>query len=218
MEQYSIDLKKLFTYSYQQFKKYSTFIVGAVLTLLIVGMLPQVYFFINAPKNPTVATQFTSFGILLLQTFLTLGFTKIMLLLAEDKHTQTMDMFNNFKPFVSYFVASFLYRFAAALGLLLFIVPGIIVLIRFQFFPYLIIEDPNKSAFSALRESYELTRDLSVELFLLGATILIANIAGFLLFGVGILFTYPITTIATAVVYKDLLKDISKIPSEEFGG
>lgn len=216
MQQRSIDLVQLFSYSFQQFKKYPIFIVGAALTLLVVGGLPQAYFMLNAPQNPTIKTQFFSFGITLMQAFLSLGFTKIMLLLIQDKYASTADMFNNFRSFISYFVASFLYGIATVLGLFLFIVPGIFIMIRFQFYPYIILEENNITAFSALKKSYMLTEGLLLELFLLGVSIFALNIAGILLFGIGILFSYPLTAMATAVVYKSFSKEEGPIPTDQY--
>lgn len=216
MQERSIDLVQLFSYSFQQFKKYSVFIVGATLTLLVIGGLPQAYFMLNAPQNPTIKTQFLSFGITLTQAFLSLGFTKLMLLLIQDKPASTADMFNNFKPFISYFVASFLYGIATVLGLLLFVVPGIFIMIRFQFYPYIILEENNITAFSALKKSYMLTEGLSLELFLLGVSIFALNIAGILLFGIGILFSYPLTAMATAVVYKSFSEEEGPIPIDQY--
>ncbi|TYP92113.1 Protein of unknown function (DUF975) [Fodinibius salinus] len=216
MQQRSIDLAQLFSYSFQQFKKYAIFIVGATLTLLVVGGLPQTYFMLNAPQNPTIKTQFFSFVITLIQAFLSLGFTKLMLLLVQDKPASTTDMFNNFRPFISYFVGSFLYGIATVLGLLLFIVPGIFIMIRFQFYPYIILEENDITAFSALKKSYMLTEGLSLELFLLGVSIFALNIAGILLFGIGILFSYPLTAMATAVVYKSFSEEEGSIPIDQY--
>ena len=205
MQDQSIDLVPLFTYCYRQYKKYASFVFGAMLT----------FFVLQAPQDPTTESQIVSFLITLIQIFLSLGFIKIMLLLVQDEYVTAADLFNNFKLFLSYFVASFLYGIAVTIGLFLLIVPGIFIAIRFQFYPYFIIEE-NISSFEALQKSYYLSENLTLELFLLGVVVIALNIMGILLFGVGILFTYPLTTMATAVVYKSLVEEADTIPAEAY--
>lgn len=215
MAQDSIDLVALFKFSFSQYKKYASFIIGAMLTLFVLAIVPQIYFMFNVPDPPTTKSQFISLLLTAIQLFLTLGFTKIMLLLIQDEYVEVADMFNNFRPFLSYFVASFLYGIAVALGTLLLVIPGIFIAIRFQFYPYLILEE-DLSSFIALQKSYNLSQNLTLELLLLGIVIIAINIAGMLFFGIGIVLTYPLTTMATAIVYKSLTEGEQTIPTESY--
>lgn len=215
MLQNSIDLVSLFKFSFQQFTKYASFVIGAMLTFFVLAILPQIYFMAQVPNEPNTQAQFISFLITLVQLFLSLGFIKIMLLLVQDEYVEVADMFNNFRPFLSYFVASFLYGIAIVIGLLLLVIPGIIIAIRFQFYPYFILEE-NVSSFTALKKSFYLSQNLTFELFLLGAVVIALNLAGILLFGVGIILTYPVTTMAIAVVYKSLTEEGQSIPSDSY--
>jgi len=215
MDQLSIDLLPIFKYSFRQYKKYASFVIGAMLTYFVIGVVPQIYFVMRAPNPPTSYSQFISFLLTLIQLFLGLGFIKIMLRLIQDEFVEVMDMFNNFRTFLSYFVASFLYGIAVALGLLLLVIPGIFVAIRFQFYPYFILEG-NLSSFDALQQSYYLTRSYNFELLLFGLATVALNLLGMLFFGVGIILTYPLTTMATAVVYKSLVSGEGPIPSSTY--
>lgn len=215
MAQNSIDLVQLFKFSFNQYKKYASFVIGAMLTFFVLAIVPQIYFMAEVPDQPNTKAQFISFLLTLIQLFLSLGFIKIMLRLVQDKYVEVADMFNNFTPFLSYFVASFLYGIAVALGLLLLIVPGIFIAIRFQFYPYFILEE-NASSFTALQKSFNLSQNLTLELFLLGVVVIALNVAGILLFGVGIVLTYPLTTMATAIAYKSLNEEGQTIPSDSY--
>ncbi len=215
MQQKSIDLQLLFKYSFQQYKKYASFIIGAVLTFIVLAVVPQIYFMMRAPETPTMKTQFISLLLTAVQLFLSLGFTKLMLLLIQDEHVTVADMFNNFRPFISYFIASFLYGIAVTVGLLLLIAPGIFVAIRFQFFPYFMLENGD-SSFVALQKSYFLSQNLTFELLLFGIVVVTLNILGALLFGIGVILTYPLTTMATAVIYRSLVEESDTIPSSSF--
>lgn len=215
MAQDSIDLVQLFKFSFNQYKKYASFVIGAMLTFFVLAILPQIYFMEQRPDEPNMQVRILSFLLTVVQLFLSLGFIKIMLRLVQDKYVEVTDMFNNFRPFLSYFVASFLYGIATALGLLLLIVPGVFFAIRFQFYPYFILEK-DASYFSALQKSYNLSQNLTLELLLLGIIVIALNVAGILFFGVGVIFTYPLTTMATAIVYKSLIEEGQTIPSDSY--
>jgi len=215
MKQRSIDLVELFKFCYQQYKRYASFVIGAMATLYVLAFIPQVYFVLRAPKTPTQKTEIIRVILTVIQLFLMLGFTKVMFLLVQDAYVEVVDMFNNFRLFLSFFVASILYNIAIILGLFLLIVPGIFIAIRFQFYPYFIIEE-NDSSFTALQKSYYLSQNLTLELFLFGLTVVVLNIVGVLLMGIGIIFTYPLTTMATAVVYKGLIAEANTIPTDTF--
>lgn len=211
----SIDLVSLFKFSALQYKKYASFVIGAALTFIVLGAVPQTYFMMRAPETPTLETQMTSLLLTAIQLFLSLGFTKLMLLLIQDEYVTVADMFNNFRPFLSYFIASFLYGIAVSIGLLLLIAPGIFIAIRLQFYPYFILEKGD-SSFIALQKSFNLSQDLTLDLLLFGVAVVTLNIIGALLLGVGIIFTYPLTTMATAVIYRSLIEESDSIPAHSY--
>lgn len=215
MQQRTIDIAQLFRYSFTTFKKYASFIIGVMMTYFVLGIVPQVYFMLGAPETPTLNSQMLSLFLTLFQLFLALGFTKIMLLLIDDRHTKVTDLFNNTHLFLSYFVASFLYGLAVLVGLFLLIIPGIFLAIRLQFYPYFII-DQGDSSLTALQKSFNLSQNLTLELLLFGIAVVILNFFGVLLMGIGIVLTYPLTTMATAVIYKGLAVEADCIPTEPY--
>lgn len=210
-----IDIPKVYTYSFNQFKTYASFAAGIMVTYFVLAIIPQIYFIMRAPQEPTFSSQFISLMLTFLQVFLNLGFIKIMLLLIENRQTGVHDLFNNFRFFLSYFVATFLYGLAVLIGLFLLVAPGIYIAIRLQFYPYFIIEQ-NEHSFAALQSSFALTEGMALELFLFGLTVFFLNVLGLLFFGLGFIFTYPLTTMATAVIYKSALVSKKRIPSETY--
>ena len=215
MQNRTIDIIQLYKYSFGRFRKYASFVIGIMITYYVFAVVPHIYFALRAPAEPTSQTQFISFALTLIQLYLSLGFIKIMLFLIDDRYVRVADLFNNVRPFLSYFVASFLYGIATLVGLFLLVVPGIYIAIRLQFYPYYIIEQGD-SSIEALRKSFNSTQDLTLDLFLFGITVLAANVLGVLLFGLGIVFTYPLTTMATAVIYRGLLNDAQHLPTETY--
>lgn len=211
----NIDIVGLYKFSAAKYRQYGSFILGIAVTYYICAIVPQIYFLLRVPGEPTARTRIISFVLSLVQLFLTLGFIKIMLLLIDDLETGIRDLFSHVSHFLSYFVASFLYGFAILAGLFLLIVPGIYLAIRLQFYPYFIL-DRGDSSFEALINSFRATDDWTLELFLFGITVLFLNFMGILLFGIGMVITYPLTTMATAVVYRNLHDDTTHIPTERY--
>ncbi len=106
--------------------------------------------------------------------------------------------------FGPYLVASILFGIAVAIGLFLLIIPGLILIMMWMFFGYLIVEQPTTSATEALRRSAEITRGHRWPLFGLLLLLIGINFIGLLACVVGLLFTYGITSVTLAYAYKTL--------------
>lgn len=76
---------------------------------------------------------------------------------------------------------------------------------RFQFFGYCIV-DKNAGIRESLRVSYQMTQGIFWKLFILGIILILLNVAGAMVFFVGLFFTVPITMLITALVYERISK------------
>lgn len=215
MQNPSINIQALYRYSWKQFKKYASFIIGIMVTYYILAVVPRIYFMLAAPEEPGMQWQIISLLLTFIQLYLGLGFTKIMLLLLDDNFARVSDLLSSFRMFLSYFVGSFLYGFGVIIGLFMLVIPGIYVAIRFQFYPYYIIEHGD-TGIAALQKSFNDTKQMTLELFLFGITVVAANVLGAALLGIGIIITYPITTMATAIIYKGLVEESEQFPHERY--
>ncbi len=143
-------------------------------------------------------------GVLLALFFtgLDLGF-KTIALNVYDKHNSTVEtLWSRFNLAITACFAWLLYCLMAWVGFMLFVIPGFIVILRFGFFPFFII-DKGQGAVDSLKSSYELTRDHVWDIFAFWVVIKIIIYIGFLTY-IGTLLTWPVATLAYAYVYRQL--------------
>jgi uncharacterized membrane protein len=112
-------------------------------------------------------------------------------------------LFSKYKFILQYLTASLLYLAVVFIGLVLLIVPGIYLMLRFQFYKFLVV-DKGLEPIEALRESARVTRGHIWQLFGLFCISVVLNMLGLLALGVGLLVTVPITLLAYTYVYKKL--------------
>ena len=101
-----------------------------------------------------------------------------------------------------YIITNVIRQIIIIVGLILFIIPGIIFAIKLQFVDYLIVD--KKMGIDSLSKSWNMTKGVKWNLFLLWILIALINIAGALLLLVGLFITVPLSVVATAYVYRKL--------------
>ena len=150
----------------------------------------------------------TLVGTILLQTIsivvgivLAMGLIRASLAVTEGR-TPSVAMFLETDGFWSYLVASIIVGIGIVAGLILLIVPGIILAVMWQFFGYAIVDRPGTRAIEAMGRSADITRGNRWQLFGLVLVLLLINILGALLCGVGLIATYGITVLTIAYAYR----------------
>lgn len=198
------------------------FFVGA---LIIVGIVE-------------VLTNIPLLGILFWILFLIMqiGLLKILLKLYDNEKPSLGNLFKHYSLFFKFLAGMILYALIVLLGSILFIlflvfiwfgggftaytsgplvfllafallIPSIVLGIKYQFFGYL-IADKGMGPISALKKSGEITRGAKWSLFLLGLLIALINLAGALVFLVGLFATIPTGMMAMTHAYRKLLNQI----------
>jgi hypothetical protein len=113
------------------------------------------------------------------------------------------DLFASLQRGPAYLLALSIYCLAVSGGLVLFIVPGIYLAIRYCLFAQL-IADTSASALSALRKAAALARGNWASLGLLFLIAFLLNIAGMALLGIGLIISFPVSLLAIAGFYRSL--------------
>jgi len=119
---------------------------------------------------------------------------------GEEKELEDLVMSVSIKKMVTYLFASIIYGMIVILGLLLFVIPGIIAILVFLPYVY-VLTDKNLNATESLKKTREMTKGNRINIFLLLIVLAIFNLLGFLAFVVGLLFTSTITMFVFALMY-----------------
>ena len=90
------------------------------------------------------------------------------------------------------------------MGLIFFIIPGIYLAIRLQFYTYLLLEQEECDCMKALSTSWAMTEGHVINLFTLGLLSFLVVITGVIAFLIGILAAIPISIIMLALAYRIL--------------
>ncbi|HSO97030.1 MAG TPA: DUF975 family protein [Acidimicrobiia bacterium] len=140
---------------------------------------------------------------LVIGAVLAMGLIRATLAVTEGQKPDVSMLFRS-EGLAAYIVASILVTIGVLIGLILLIIPGIILLIMWHFYGFVIVQNPDIGATEAMRRSAEITRGHRWQLFGLGLLLFGINILGLMACCVGVLFTEGITAMAVAYAYKTL--------------
>lgn len=110
-----------------------------------------------------------------------------------------------------YLAASILFSVIVVIGFIVFIIPGIYLALRLQFFLAFII-DEDCGIIESLKRSWEMTKDQVLPLFILCLVMLVIGIIGTLLLGIGVFVAIPIIYAMYLIVYRKLNSPIYTEP------
>lgn len=138
--------------------------------------------------------------------FIQMGFVKSALLITSGVKPGFNQLFANDKYFISYLVSNILYNLMVIIGLILLIIPGVYLAVRYLLFQYFIL-DKDMGPIESLEAASRASEGKRGFIFWLSCVLILLNIAGALLLGVGLLITIPITILSFAIVYRKLVHD-----------
>mgnify|MGYP001607776446 CR=1 FL=1 len=135
---------------------------------------------------------------------ITLGVSSYFLKLIRNEGPFIENMFGGFKFFIKSFVLNFLIQIFTILWTLLLIIPGIIASLRYSMAYYIMIDNPQLSAFEALDRSKLMMVGFKFNLFSLWCSYIGWFLLGILTIGIGFLWINPYYEAAKANFYQDL--------------
>lgn len=137
----------------------------------------------------------------LVDLFLGLGLARIGLNLVSGKAADISMLFGEGRKLVPMVAASIMYYAMVVVGLILLIVPGIYLALRFSQFGVAIV-DKDMGAIESLQYSARLTEGNKMNLFGLYVLCILVVLAGILALLVGLLAALPVVYLAPYVAYR----------------
>ena len=142
----------------------------------------------------------------LLIAYTQLGLLRYSLTLHDRSRVDFRDLASDLAQFLYFLLAHILYSAIVTVGLILFIVPGIVWAVQFQFFGLCIV-DQGLGPIDALRRSSEITRGSRWQLFGLNLLTIVIGLFGFLCLVVGLIPAVSIRLVSLARAYRSLTGD-----------
>ena len=136
-------------------------------------------------------------------SFLLLGLNRVALNIASGEEVSVAMLFSQGSKLLRMLGAFALYYLMVVAGLILLIVPGIYLALRFGLFQYAIV-DRNLGVIDSLKYSSRLTEKNRLNLFGLVILMFLVMIAGALALMVGLIFAIPVVTLAFPLAYRFL--------------
>lgn len=137
-----------------------------------------------------------------------IGVIVITLKLVRGEKPELADLFQHYKLFFNYLIGVLLYGLMVILGLILFIIPGVYLGLKYQFVSYFIV-DKKMNPIDAFKASGEATQGNIWHLFGMYCIFIGLTILGALALVVGLFVTTPIIMLAYAYIYDQLSKDVA---------
>lgn len=132
-----------------------------------------------------------------------LGLYKIYLRYRDGETPILENLVDGVQRFWVLIGASFVASIAVIIGLVLFLVPGIIMLIRLMFVGFVIV-DEHVGPIDAIQRSWDVTQGHTLDLFLFFILLCAVNLLGLACLLVGLLVSLPVSGLALAYVYREI--------------
>ncbi|MBI5037818.1 MAG: hypothetical protein HZC01_03915 [Candidatus Kerfeldbacteria bacterium] len=144
---------------------------------------------------------------LLLSAWITSGMLRIVIDYVRGTKRELTDVFTQTKYFLRVFLGMIFLGIIFVVGLVLFIIPGIYLALKYSFTMYFIV-DKDMSITDAMKASAHMTSGIKGSLFGLAMASFGVFILGAIAFGIGIFVAIPIVWLAYGYVYNSLLASV----------
>lgn len=139
------------------------------------------------------------------------GYCKYNMKLVSGAPAGFSDLFSEFGRLGTCLAMQLVKTVLIAVGMLLFVVPGVILTYAYAMAPYILAEHPDYTGIQALRESRMMMRGHKWRLFCLQISFIGWAILAGLTCGIGVLWLTPYTEASTAIFYLELAGDYYRV-------
>ncbi|MDO8583497.1 MAG: DUF975 family protein [bacterium] len=204
MKKKSFSISEAVGFGWNTVKKNLLLFVGLQIISVLIDYAPSILKS-SISKDQGALISLISLASWVLQIGVSLGFLYIVLKFVDGEKAEFSDLFSQFKPrlLLNYFLAGLIGALITIGGFLLFIIPGMIVAIRYSLSGFVLV-DKNTGPLQSLSTSWKITKGNFWKLCLFGLTLIGINLLGLLALVVGLLVTMPLSMLAVAYAYRKL--------------
>lgn len=178
--------------------------LAVVIVGLILGALNSTYTFKTPDGNVSAASSIPSIISYIISGFMSFGLASFFLKFIREGKAQLESLFDGVKNIGGCIIAGILTILITALGLILFIVPGIIFALRYSMTFYILVDNPGMSATDAMKRSKEMMAGHLVELFVFELSFILWYLGVAVTFGILYFYVGPYYATAKAMFYEKL--------------
>ena len=167
-----------------------SFMTGTVMYLVVIAIILMVVQFI-------------------IGNVVAIGYAKYNMDLVDGEEGKMGTLFDYFPQWKTMVLAGFLQILIVFAGMLLFIIPGIVLGLRYAMTSYILAENPDLGAWEAMKRSKELMDGNKYRFFCLGVSFLGWSILANLVPAIGQLFLMPYINASHAAFYRDVTRPLA---------
>lgn len=194
--------KEAIRFGWETFKKNYKFIIPFFIAAYAVAMIPGMIAGSLQRDSQFVAFLLQVIG-WIINLVVSIGIIRVSLKFYDKEKPFFSDLWTLYPLTLNYLFGSLLYGIVVAVGLVLLVIPGIFFALKFMFYSYYIV-DKKRGPVDAIKDSSTITTGVKINLLLFASLVAMINILGALALGIGLLVTIPVSSLATAYVYRKL--------------
>lgn len=195
----TFSIEEALKFGWHKTRQHSTILFQVLLTLFALNVVQAM---VSSVLRHQLIGVLALIAIAITEFLVGVGLTLMTLKIAKGEHVKYVDIIPPVQTAWHYFLAAVLVGLFVVLGLIVLILPGIYLALRFSMVRFRILEKPD--VMGSLTYSGELTAGIKWKLLGFFIVLVLLNILGAILLMVGLLVTVPVTMIAYAHVYQKL--------------
>lgn len=199
-----LELGTIFDQAWKTFKASWLHIYAAMLIMVVSSIILQNLTKVATDNESSIAVAVVTIVSMLLSYFWQIGQMRLFIGKIRDASAPLSLIWSGTDVFVKFVFAALRYALIVFGGMLLLIIPGIYLSLKYMFVLYL-VADRNMNISDAFKASAMMTDGVKWQIMGIGFLAGCFGLAGIILLGVGLLVTIPVAMLTSYVMYNTLL-------------
>ena len=202
MDQNLISLRDAFTFARIKYKNHYLLFIAIMFTFFAIWVLLEIIVFAGQ-KLGIVFWAVAHLVFFMVFAGLQVGFIQICLAVVEGRAVSYSNLFSSLSLGVRFFMAQLFYLALCLVGFVLLIIPGFYWLTQYTMNGFCMAAH-STDLLSSFQNSAQISKNSKFSLFILLMAIILLNLVGASLLGVGLFVTVPVSVLVKTYVFKQL--------------